>query len=63
MVMVAIIKLAPEHKNLFFYETISTYKMEFQETKALFGANESEESETLQGAAASCGKLTKVEKC
>lgn len=44
----------------FFYETISIYKNRFQETKALFGVNESEEYETLQDCAPSHGNLTKV---
>lgn len=67
--MLAIIKLAPDNKEMshcaqalisFFYETISIYKNRFQETKALFGVNESVEYETLQGCAPSHGNLTKV---
>lgn len=59
--MVTIIKLAPDNTEMshcapglisfFFYETISIHKIKFQETKALFGVNESMEYETLQGCA------------
>lgn len=57
----------PLHMSLhffffFLYETISIYKTEFQETKALFGVIESVEYETLQGCIPSHGNVSKVKK-